>query len=463
MSDSTLTERPGTGNVWLDHRTIWRWHFYAGLFCVPFIIILSLSGMFYLFKPQIEAFIDRPYDGLVVAGPAAGADAQAAAALAAVPGGRVKTYILPTAVDAAVRVLVSDPEGALWRVYVHPQTLAILHKVAEEDRFMAVVKSIHGELLMGDRGSLLVELAACWGIVMIVSGLYLWWPRGAQGMAGVFYPRLRAGSRTFWRDLHAVLGMWISFLALFLLLTGLPWATVWGAGFKAARQATGTAAVGGQDWTTSRSASVTAIAQADRAERQVMEGHDHADADMLAGAVSLGDIVATVTPMGLAAPVHVNLPSRADGLWTARSMTQNRPQRVAVDLDGTTGVVRRYEGFADRHVIDRAVGVGIAAHEGHLFGPLNQALGVLAALGLVLLSVSGTIMWWKRRPQGALGAPPPLRVRGNPAVMAGLLLFFALFLPVLGASLILVALLEWVVLRSAPRLRRWLGLRPVGA
>ena len=38
---------------------IWRWHFYAGLFCIPFILILSITGPIYLFKPQIEAWIDK--------------------------------------------------------------------------------------------------------------------------------------------------------------------------------------------------------------------------------------------------------------------------------------------------------------------------------------------------------------------------------------------------------------------
>ncbi len=34
--------------------TIWRWHFYAGLFVLPFILILSITASIYLFKPQIE-------------------------------------------------------------------------------------------------------------------------------------------------------------------------------------------------------------------------------------------------------------------------------------------------------------------------------------------------------------------------------------------------------------------------
>jgi len=30
-----------------SYRLIWRWHFYAGLFCLPFIVILALSGSVY--------------------------------------------------------------------------------------------------------------------------------------------------------------------------------------------------------------------------------------------------------------------------------------------------------------------------------------------------------------------------------------------------------------------------------
>jgi uncharacterized iron-regulated membrane protein len=95
---------------------------------------------------------------------------------------------------------------------------------------------LHGELLMGDRGSNLVELAACWTIVLLITGLFLWWPRNMKGLGGVLYPRLFGGSRMFWRDIHSVVGMWISFCAIFLLLTGLPWAKFWGDYFKQVRQ-----------------------------------------------------------------------------------------------------------------------------------------------------------------------------------------------------------------------------------
>ena len=60
------------------------------------------------------------------------------------------------------------------------------------------------------RAALALCLAASWAMVMIVTGLILWWPRGPWRMAGTVYPRLSQGGRVFWKDLHSVTGLWIS-------------------------------------------------------------------------------------------------------------------------------------------------------------------------------------------------------------------------------------------------------------
>lgn len=33
-----------TNNQKALYRTIWRWHFYAGIFCIPFVIVLAITG-----------------------------------------------------------------------------------------------------------------------------------------------------------------------------------------------------------------------------------------------------------------------------------------------------------------------------------------------------------------------------------------------------------------------------------
>ena len=440
-----------------SYRTVWRWHFYAGVFAIPFVILLASTGSIYLFRPQIEAWIDRPYDGLADAGAPAPPSRQVEAALAAVPGSMLRAYELPKTPTSAARVIVAKG-GEATRVYVHPATLRVLHEVREEDRFMRVLFRLHGELLLGNRGSNLVEIAASWTIVLLLTGLFLWWPREGQGLAGVAYPRLGAGGRVFWRDVHAVTGVWISSLALFLLLTGLPWAKFWGEYFKAARRVTGTAAAQ-QDWTTGR----PPRAESDEGEHAghsgMSKGSGPARPQDLSG---LDRVVAAVRPLGLAPPVLVSPPSRREKNWTAKSDAANRPLRVNLVLDGATGAVLAREDFKDRHVLDRIVGTGIAAHEGQLFGWPNQVLGLLTALGLVTLSVSALVLWWRRRAAGVLGAPEPA-AQGPASIGLGLaVLLLALYLPLFGATLLAVRLLEGLVLRRIPAVRTWLGLAAPG-
>ena len=86
----------------VTYRGRWCWHFHAGLFCIPFVIILAITGSIYLFKPQIDALADRDVDSLVVSGRRATGEAHIAAALASLPGSRLFVYEVPHEADDAV-------------------------------------------------------------------------------------------------------------------------------------------------------------------------------------------------------------------------------------------------------------------------------------------------------------------------------------------------------------------------
>src|SRR3546814_12461790 len=111
---------------------------------------------------------------------------------------------------------------------------------------------------------------------------------------------------------------------------------------------------------------------------------------------------------------------------------------------------------ADKHVIDRAVNIGIAWHEGQLFGRINQLIGVATALALFTLAVSGFLMWRRRKPGDALGAPPRPRDPARLRAVAAIVLALAAFLPLLAASLILTLIFQRLV---PPRLTPDMGGR----
>jgi uncharacterized iron-regulated membrane protein len=416
----------------ITYRALWRWHFHAGLFCIPFVIVLALSGSIYLFKPQIDAFADRGVDSLKITGARASGEAQIAAAIASLPGSKLFVYEIPREPDDAVRIHLYSPDGTGRIVYVHPETLAILKTVPHTHRLTEIVRTIHGELFAGRTGSILIELAASWAIVMLITGLYLWWPREGRGLAGVLYPRIGEGRRMFWRDLHAVAGIWVSAFALFLLITALPWTTVWGAGLKQARELANPAVK--QDWSQSRAE--------EHAEHQRV-----VDATAVSTPLTLDQIVTRIAPLHLAPPVRVYLPNERTPYWRVRAETQNRPLVRELGLDARTGAILKNSGFDEKPALDRVIGYGIAAHEGQLFGLANQLLGLATALGLITVSVSSVVMWWRRRPGGSLGVPAPA-VEGFSlsTPLKVLIVCIGVLLPVLGASLFLLALASSVPL-----------------
>lgn len=448
------------------YRTLWRWHFYAGVFAIPFVIILSITGALYLFKPQLDALHDASYRNLIVTGELSTPEQQVAVALAAVPGATFTAYELAREKTDAINILVNK-SGEKIRVYIHPQALAILAIEKEDSRFLRIVHDIHGELLMGKVGSVLVELAACWAIVLVLTGIYLWWPRTANGIAGILYPRFALKGRLFWRDLHSVVGIWISCLVLFLLISGLPWAYVWGNALKEVR-ALGSGVPQQQDWVVAgRSANTDEHAQHNQMPTITIdehtEHHHHGGAGMagfnpLQKIVSLNLIVESAQQLQLAYPALATPPSAGSSMWSAKSNAQNRPQRADAYFSAQTGELVSYQSFAQRQLVDRVIGIGVAAHEGQLFGWFNQLLGLLTALGLLAISISGFIMWRKRAPEGVLGAPPAMPEAKIGYGFVAIILVAAILLPVLGASLIIILALEKLIFSRWASAKLWLGL-----
>nr|WP_245490193.1 MULTISPECIES: PepSY-associated TM helix domain-containing protein [unclassified Mesorhizobium] len=66
----------------------------------------------------------------------------------------------------------------------------------------------------------MIYVAAGLGIVLVLAGLYMWWPGNGRALGRVLFPNLRAQGRPFWKELHVSLGF-ISIVLFFFLLSGL--------------------------------------------------------------------------------------------------------------------------------------------------------------------------------------------------------------------------------------------------
>jgi uncharacterized iron-regulated membrane protein len=429
----------------LQHR-VWRWHFFAGLMVIPFAVILAITGAIYLFKPQFEAAVEARINARAapLAGNVLPADDVIAAGIAAHPGAGLVKLVLPASPDdptAEVELRGADGPRTLW---IDRTTGAVLHDTATPERFMTFIKRIHGTLLNGNGGSLVVEVMASWMIILIVTGVYLWWPRGTSWWR-VFVPAFadRTAPRETWRKVHGMAGAWIGALVLALLLSGLPWTQVWGDGFKRVKAIAGLQDPGQEWFVTLQSTDPHAEHTGHQTGGELWQtGQDDPATDVTSAAhagtarLPLDAILQRAQPEQYPPPVEVQPPRGENGVWTIRSMGPSRPGRVTVHFDQWTGEEIMRIGFADHNPVDRFVAQSTAFHEGALFGRFNQLMGVVAALGVILLSVSGAVLWWRRRPAGRLGTPPMPANRALAAGVVVLILGLCVFLPMAGLTLL---------------------------
>lgn len=458
------------------YRTIWRWHFYAGLFVIPFMVILSATGIIYLFKPQLDTAM---YHNLMFVQPSATLlpyTEQVQAAQNAYPKATITQVTPNIAPDRGTEVLLATADDHNLMVFVNPHTAQVLGERDEDINLQAIARKIHGELLIGKLGDYLIELAACWGLVLLITGLYLWLPRNQFSVWGTLIPRLWSrNKRVFWRDLHAVPGFYGIALIGFLILTGLPWTGFWGETFAQvygkfpsqmwADVPQSTVLTGSlnqqRGQVVSWAVEQLPMPHSSLDEHSNHSGHNSASSTTsqnsiaLANSINLNSVVALAQAKGAPPGFSVTLPEGKTGVYTISAFPGDPTQEVTMHVDQYSGKVLADVRWKDYGLVPKAVEMGTAIHMGRYFGLPNQLLMLVAAVISMLLSITGAVMWWQRRPQesGLLGAPamPPSQ---NWRVPLAIVAVLGLVFPLVGFSLVIVLLLDYFVLSRIPALKR---------
>ncbi|SDF34744.1 Uncharacterized iron-regulated membrane protein [Pseudomonas seleniipraecipitans] len=433
----------------------WRWHFYAGLFVIPFLIMLSLTGIIYLFKPQLDQLMYADLLQVEASGQSLTADEMLGRVQAVYPQGSVSQYLPPVDAEHSAQFVVGVGERTR-NVFVDPYSGAILGTQDAHDNLQALARAVHADLLIGTPGDRLIELAAGWAVVLVVSGLYLWWPRGTSKI-GVLWPRLSARGRLFWRDLHAVTGFWGALLLLFMLLTGMTWTGFWGKQFAGA-------------WNHFPAAMWDEVPTSDRQAGELNQSHKqtvpwalentpmpesdphaaHNGGAMPASTanptVSVQRVVDIASERGVHPGYSITFPTTPTGVYTIAVFADDPRNDATLHIDQYSGAVLADVRWRDYGLAARAVESGVMLHMGKLYGLPHQLFIFFVCLMILLSSISGLVMWWKRRPSGSLGVPPLRHDLPRWKVGVAIMIVLGALFPLVGASLLLIWLVDFFVL-----------------
>ncbi len=443
----------------------WRWHFYAGLYVIPFLCMLAITGLIMLWISW-SAGLGAERMAVTPQGRTMAISTLEAAAEAAVPGSHATQYVEPLADNRVAAFAVATDAGTTG-VAIDPYSGAVMKTFPWRAGWYDFATDIHGTLLLGRFGDRMIEIAASLAIIMIATGLYLHWPRNGSGWRAALVPQLSLRKRALWKSIHGVTGMWISLVLLVFLLSGLSWAGIWG---EKMVQAWNTFPA--EKWGAPLSDSTHADMNHGNTKEvpwgleqtPLPESGSLAGVEAISGKVDIDSVAAFARSLGFNGRFQIHIPVDATSVWTIShdSMSNDGPNPTAdrtIHIDQYTGKVLADVGFADYSPYAKAMAVGIAFHEGDL-GVWNLVLNTVFCLSVVLVSVSGAIMWWKRRPGTAgsrLFAPP--RPQDLPFWKGAALLVVALGIvfPMAGLAIALILLLDATVLRFVPGIRRALN------
>lgn len=446
-------------------RAFWRWHFYASFLVIPIMLVLATTGLIYLFRFQIEPLVNADLMKVdvpsgIVAQPYA---AQERAVEQAYPDATLVSMTEPSAPDRSTVFSVALADGSPRDVYVNPYGAKVLGDLNPDNTISGVAVRLHGELMAGTKGDYLIELGACWAIVMALTGYYLFF----KGRAARARRKAAKVAGAALRSRHAMVGSVVGLGLLFLLASGLPWTGFWGA--KAQELAT---ASGTSFWSTDPGAISNPTS---RLDESLPHSHAHevpwalGASDVPEGSENGARSVANVDTAikaadqaGLRHPMTVALPNEDRGVYSAIGYAFDDPtDERTVHVDRFGGRVVASYGFDDYPLLAKVVSQGIGLHEGRSLGLLNFWASALFCVAVIFMCVTGPLMWWRRRPRASagtassVGAPfGRLPIRGTP-LLASALVALGVFLPLFGLSLLVVLLLDQLVIRRAPRLSAW--------
>ncbi|MGP1716113.1 MAG: PepSY-associated TM helix domain-containing protein [Methylophilus sp.] len=445
MTLKQTTPMPASTSRVVLYGRVWRWHFFAGLLCLPILLSLAITGSLYLFRGEINDWIY--HDERLIAPstqPAMALQRLTQQVLMEYPG-ELKLIQTPATSDRSLGLLIKQPHGETVQVLVNPYSGQILGAHAESQQWELIVKQLHSLTLVGTWANWLVEIVAGWTMVLVISGFYLWWPRGQN--ANVIKVRGSPQKRVWWRDVHAVTGLAGGGIVLFLALTGMPWSAFWGQQFGKISTAYGLG-FPAYLWAKVPQSDIPLETQGDvpwTLEKTTLPISGQQGVSGAVMPIGLDNAQHLFTLAGLKAGYSIRLPMGPGGVYTALQFPADATQERVVHIDQYSGKVLIDTGYAEYGAVAKVTEWGTSVHQGKQYGLVSQLVMLVGCVALILLVISSVTMWGKRRASGQRMAPPPKRqdhkLTRNIAIITVAL---GVLFPLLGASIMAALIFDTI-------------------
>lgn len=428
-----------------------RLHFYAALFIAPLLITLTISGIGYLFFPEVENNIykneffsdsdikthqtlndavhqvERKYEGFFVS----------------------KVSVMAEPYNN--RITISDMAGNQRYIFLDQNNQIVADQNAKHT-YSNVMRNIHSSLFTENTIiNYLVELTACWTIFMILSGTYLLIKK---------HLITNKSKALNWQKWHAILGIIIAIPVFILVLTGLPWSGFMGSKIAGLMETNGN--LGQSELSINPPKSdLNELPWATRKNKQPASSEKSSNSHHggmampqtnLDHQISIDKVVTNAQKSGIKKPFSIVYPSDKHGTFIVSNTSNSGVTGLDVSpYDEKTLYFDQYSGkklgtikYDDYGIIAKWFTWGIPLHEGHLFGILNKIINLLVCIALLVAVGMGFVSWIKRTKNASVKLPHRVKKTASLSLVI-FLVILGLLMPLFGLSLILVFIIELIL------------------
>jgi uncharacterized iron-regulated membrane protein len=484
-------------------RSVWRIHFYAGMFAMPFIVLMALTGLVILYTQPIEDLTQGDVRTVQAPDDAAAAtvsfDEQVAAVQVAYPDGTVYDLTPPADAGRASRFFVDDGSVNGLHVFVDPYTAEVLGDTKPGGGIIGLSNRLHGFLnnesvtvplpsvaalwdddpVMRDYvlGDLVLEILGVWTLVLICSGLFIWFPRRSAASNGsaparrTWFVRRGVTGRARWRDLHGFGGVLLFAVMALTIVSGMAWSTYWGAQFGSLADA-----VTPGDWVDAPASTLGVRGDLDRFGNQIpwntgefpipaSYAPEAVDGSMPAP-LSLDALVAIAADEGMRPGYTISFPGNdvdeaGNPVYGSFTLYNSWPRKTGeardVFVDQFSGATLAEQNVYGYGTVARGMDYLVSTHMGTQLGIVSRIFMTLLCVLSIWSVVSGFVMFWKRRRAGSLGLPRrPFDVRLARGVVISAVVLGVVY-PQWGVTALVILGLDRFVIRRVPRLRTTFG------
>lgn len=279
-------------------------------------------------------------------------------------------------------------EGGIWyfdhieqfySIYVDPYNGKILGIYDEEADFFNIVKMLHWSLLLDTPiGQTITGWATFIFVIMLISGIILWWPKNKAASKQRFWFRWKDSTK--WRrknyDLHNILGFYISSIALIIAFTGMVWAFTW---FQAIVYVAGSGTLTPPDIKTEKSVLAKGDKEQALQKAYAISKRRHATAD----AFRLTPAAASDTT----GVINVYIQQYKGVYHTSHNL----------QFDQYTGKLLVERLHSEKNFGEKLITANYDIHVGAILGLPGKIIAFIASFVCAMLPITGFIVWWGRR------------------------------------------------------------------